>query len=167
MPLPNIALAAAPAAVNLAANFLTSPRQTAAERELRGLAQYFKKESERPYFETTEAQAQVSAADRVDKRNRKRTKASGARAGTTGEADIAGTQSANEAHAMNMNRVAGRATGYRQRMLSNYMNALGGAEQSRMSSEQEWQNNIRGITEGVGGVTNNLLVEKFLKKYLE
>lgn len=161
----NLAAAAAPAALNIAANFLTSPRQTPAERELRRLSQYFKREAEAPYFSSTEGQSQIRFAEEVDERNRKRSTATGARAGATGEAETASTQAANEAHGSNVNRIAGRAGQHRQRMLSNYMGALQGAENLRAGSEAQWQEQIGAITSGVGEVANSWLKERARKDY--
>ena len=147
-----LASAAAPAAVNLAANFLTSPKETPYERDLRGLAAYYKRQASSPYLQTAEAQSQTRALDEADKKNRKRTNNQGLRVGGTTESKAANNQAANEAKAQGMNRIAGRAGRYRDRKLSQYMQALGGAEQARQNSEAQWQQQVGAVTQGVSQV---------------
>lgn len=152
-----IAAAAAPAAVNLAANFLTSPKETAYEREMRSLARVYKEQAANPYMQTAEAQSQMQALDETDKKNRKRSKAAGFRGNATNEAKTAADQSANEAMAEGTNRIAGRAGRYRSRKLSNYMKSLGAAEQARANSTANWQNQVQNIASGVGKVASSYL----------
>lgn len=142
-------VAAAPAAVNIAANFLSSPRQSTAERELRKLSQYFKTQASTPYMQTTEGQAQLREVQKADERNRRRTINQGIRAGATDEAKIAGHQAVNEATASATNQVAGQAGIHRNRMLGMHMNALGQAEQLSQQATATWQNQVSAIAGGV------------------
>ena len=158
-----LAAAAAPAVFNIAANFLRGPRKTAYEREMRGMARHFKEQANTPYLQTEEGASQIQQAERIDKRNRRRTAGNIARSGATGETEIATTQANNEVHAGNVNRIAGRGGQYKQRMLSNYMSAAGAAENARLNSEQMYQNQIGAITEGIGGAANAFILSDIYK----
>lgn len=155
----------APTAVNLAANFLTSPRQSAHEKELRRLSKFFKEQANTPYMQTTEAQSQMRVINEMDERNRKRVTNQGIRTGATGEAEIAGMQSVNETTAEATNQVASRSGMYRDRMLNNYLNTANSAENMRLGAEAEWQGKIGAITDGVGAAANMFAIDRLMEKY--
>jgi ribosomal protein S15P/S13E len=155
-----LAASAAPAAVNLASNFLTSPKETAYEREMRSLAKYYKQQAANPYLQTAEGQSQMRALEETDERNRERSTSQGFRGNATNEAKTAGHQAANEAMAQGANQVAGNAGRYRSRKLSRYMQALGQSEQARSNSQRQWQQQVGAITEGAANVAAGYLQNK-------
>lgn len=158
-----LAAAAAPAAINLAGNLLTSPRRTAYEKRLNQLADYFGEQSALPYLQTTEGKAGMQMLDRADEQNRKRATSEGIRTGQTGEAKLAGIDSANRAYADGVNRLVFGANRHRNQMMSNQMNALGAAHNAKMQSEQQWQNQLGGITQGISGAAQGYIQMKTLQ----
>jgi hypothetical protein len=157
-----LAAAAAPAAINVAANFLTSPKQTRYEKQMRRLADTFMRRANTPYMQTTEAQGAQRQLRRADKKARKRSKAQGFRGGATTEAKLAATAQTNEALAAGTARIASNAGRYRQQQLSSFMSASGAAGRAQANSRQAHQQSIQGITKAAGMASN-----VFLNDYLD
>lgn len=162
-----IAAAAAPAAFNLAGNLFTSPKKSAYEKKLTQLADYFGEQSLMPYLQTTEGRSGMQMLDRADEKNRKRATNQGIRTGQTDEAKMAGIDAANEAYAGGVNRLVHGANRYRGRMMQNQMQALGSAHNAQIASEQQWQNQIGGITQGVGSAAQSYIGYKTLKDIMQ
>lgn len=150
MALATIAATAAPAVANFALNRLTEPRETAYERRMRSLSEQFMQDARTPYFSTSEGSNLLNELERVDRRNRTRTRQQSVTGQATDEQELAGHHQANQAMAEGVAR-AGRGAGrHRDRSLSMAMQTLGAAEEASRQSEAEHQQQISGITQGIG-----------------
>ena len=161
-----LATSAVPAVANLAGNLLTSPRQTAYEKKLNQLAEYFGEQAQLPYIQSTEGRSGMQMIERADQENRKRSTSHGIRTGQTDEAKIAGNQSANEAMTGGINRLMWNASRYRNRMHNQQVQMLGLAEQAKQGREAEWQNKIQGITQGLSLGAQGFNQYRMLSKFL-
>lgn len=147
-------IAAIPSATNLIGNWLGGNKKTESEKELSGLAGTFKDQMNTPYLDTTEAKSFTSLLDKRDDKQRRRVKNAGIREGMTDEARLAEMQTINEGYADSMTRLVGNADRHRQRMLSNYLGTMQGAEQSRQARVSQHQGNMGDITGNLGEAIN-------------
>lgn len=155
-----IGLQLAPSVANFIGNRI-GPRETAYQKQMSGLADYFKEQMSTPYLDTIEGRSQMSDIERQERRARNRNENRTARTGSTDEARIAGDQAINETVAGARNRVVGREGRYRQRMLSNFIGASTAAENARMQNEAQFSENLQSITSGLG-VAGNVLSQSGL-----
>lgn len=162
-----LATAAAPAVANFALNQLTSPRGPSAyEKKLGQLADYLGEQASLPYLQTREGRSGMRMLDEADERNRQQATSQGIRTGQTDEAKLSGVDSANRAYASGVNRLIHGADRHRGRMMSQQMRLLGAAEQAKMGREQEWQQQIQGISQGLGGAAQGYSNHRMLSQIL-
>ncbi len=162
-----LATAAAPAVANFALNQLSSPRGPSAyEKKLNQLSDYLGDQASLPSLQTTQGRSGMRMLDEADERNRQQAKSQGIRTGQTDEAKVAGMDSANRAYASGLNRLMYGADRHRNRMMSQQLNVLGAADRARQGREAQWQGQIQGITQGLGGAAQGYSNYKLLSQIL-
>ena len=162
-----LAAAAAPAVANFTLNRLSSPRGPSAyEKKLGQLADYLGEQASQPFLQTSQGRSGMRMLDEADERSRKRTTSQGIRTGQSDEARLAGVDSANRAYASGVNRLVQGADRHQEAMMSRQVNMLGAGEGARQGREAQWQRQIQGIVQGLGGAAQGYTNYRMLSQIL-